>query len=88
MIDYITNQRVLVQFDEDSCPFIEISNYSDADNLDDILTEEYHLIYIFSSPEHLKNHGGKRFHFGALIDTKKLQEILDDINLNQPVVNS
>ncbi|MEZ8142126.1 hypothetical protein A1OO_19340 [Enterovibrio norvegicus FF-33] len=83
MIDYITKQRVTVELDENSCPVIEISNYSDMDQLDDILSEKFHLIYIYSTTTRLRKHGGERFHFSSLVDREELQKVLDSIDLNE-----
>ncbi|WP_394213695.1 hypothetical protein [Enterovibrio calviensis] len=82
MIDSITKNRVIVELDDKGCPFIEITEYNDADELEDILSEEFNLIFLVSHHETLKKYGGKRFHFSSLVDQGKLQKVLDSIELN------
>lgn len=60
-----------------------VSNYGDADALDDILSDEFDLDFSSSFPRYLDEKGGRIFHFEGVRSIKDLQSIIDSIKLNE-----
>ncbi|MGE8179856.1 hypothetical protein [Pseudomonas fluorescens] len=79
MIDLKTGERVMVFTHPEYGPFIRISTYDDAGALEDLLDEEYFVLYWKSAPPELVGDGGYEYYFGNAADPMKLQFILDSI---------
>ncbi|MEZ8142127.1 hypothetical protein A1OO_19345 [Enterovibrio norvegicus FF-33] len=79
MIDNVTKRKIVIELDEESCPFADVSSANDADRLAENLARKFHILSIFSYHEHLNEYEGKRLEFGALVDPQRLQEIIDTI---------
>ena len=81
MIDSKTGDRIVVLMDESSSPFIRVSTWNDSDELEDLLSGTYNVLYEMKTPEEFKENGGKEYYFGSIADPVKLQKILDEITL-------
>lgn len=79
MIDIITGNKVVVEWDEECGVYAPIFSYQDLGALQDVLEGE-RLIPCDSMPiKELSLHGGGWLYFGVLADLKKAQTILDEI---------
>ena len=81
MIDTKTGKRIVVQIDESAGPYITVSTWNDADELEDLLSEKYDVLFEMKNPEELREDGGMEYYFGNAADPEKLQRILDEIVL-------
>lgn len=81
MIDSITGDRITVLINNYDGPYIRVSDWNDADALEDLLSDKYNVLYEMKKPEDLIEHGGKEYYFGNAADPEKLQAILDEIAL-------
>jgi len=81
MIDSKTGERVEVLISKDEGPYIRISNWNDADELEDLFSDKYDVLFEMKSPTDLYEDGGKEYYFGSIADPVKLQAILDEIEL-------
>lgn len=79
MIDSKTGERIVVLIHEESGPYIRVSTWNDADELEDLLSGKYDVLYEMKTPEEFIADGGKEYYFGNAADPDKLQSILDDI---------
>jgi len=81
MIDSKTGEKIVVLIDIDEGPYIRISNWNDADELEDLFADKYDILFEMKSPADLEEHNGKEYYFGSVADPVKLQKILDEIDL-------
>tara|TARA_R110001583_G_scaffold8070_1_gene39389 strand:+ start:540 stop:785 length:246 start_codon:yes stop_codon:yes gene_type:complete len=81
MIDSKTQERIVVLIDNESGPYIRVSTWSDADELEDLLSGKYDVLYEMKNPKEFEADGGKEYYFGNIADPEKLQKILDEIEL-------
>ncbi|MDG4720579.1 MULTISPECIES: hypothetical protein [Thalassospira] len=81
MIDSITGERITVLIDDNEEPYIRVSDWNDADALEDLFSDKYNVLYEMKTPEDLIENGGKEYYFGNIADPEKLQKILDEIVL-------
>ena len=81
MIDLKTGKRVIVLIDEKSGPYIRISTSNDENKFDKILSGIYYVLYDIRSSEQCGTDDQREYYFGNIADPKKLQNILDRINL-------
>lgn len=81
MIDSKTGKRVSVLHDPSAGPYIRVSKWEDADELEDLLSGKYDVLYEMKYPKEFESDGGKEYYFGNAADPLKLQSILDDITL-------
>ncbi|GLR13243.1 hypothetical protein GCM10007907_20330 [Chitinimonas prasina] len=82
MIDKKTGDRVIVHVHEAYGPYIRISTYDDAGALEDILDDQYYVLYWKTTPKEFEAEGGSEYYFGGAADPVKLQAILDEIAFN------
>jgi len=82
MIDSNTGKKVIVLIDREAGPFIRISNWNDADELEDLLADKYDVLFEMKTPKEFEVDGGKEYYFGNVADPIKLQNILDEIDLS------
>ncbi|MFT4924634.1 MAG: hypothetical protein ACI8WB_000717 [Phenylobacterium sp.] len=83
MIDSKTGCKIIVLIDSNEGPYIRISNWNDADELEDLFSDKYDVLFEMKSPNDLVADGGKEYYFGSIADPIKLQQILDQINLQK-----
>lgn len=81
MIDSKTGKRIVVLIDDDAGPYIRVSNWNDADALEDLLSGTYDALYEIKTPKEFLEDGGTEYYFGNAADPEKLQSILDEIIL-------
>ncbi|HED17659.1 MAG TPA: hypothetical protein ENI64_12710 [Gammaproteobacteria bacterium] len=81
MIDSKTGKKIEVLIDPEAGPYIRISNWNDADCLEDLLSDKYDVLFEMKTPDDLAIDNGKEYYFGNIADPEKLQKILDEINL-------
>ncbi|MBL4829232.1 MAG: hypothetical protein JKY55_04985 [Aliivibrio sp.] len=81
MIDSKTQKRIVVLIDNESGPYIRVSTRNDADELEDLLSGKFDVLYEMKYPDEFKSEGGKEYYFGNAADPRKLQYILDGIEL-------
>jgi hypothetical protein len=79
VIDSKTGKRVVVSVDNVYGPYIRVSTYSDAGALEDVLDDQYYVLYWKKVPKEFEADGGNEYYFGGAADPEKLQAILDEI---------
>ncbi|WNJ96373.1 hypothetical protein RND59_04550 [Vibrio ruber] len=83
MIDSITEERIMILIDEKYGPYIRVSAWYDATELEDVLLDNYNIYSYSISPNDLEVYGGKEFYFGSTADPEVLQRILDKIEFSR-----
>lgn len=81
MIDSKTKKRVIVMQDLEYGPYVRVSTWADMDFLEDVLSEDYYILFDMRFPKELEEDGGQEFLFGNAADSGKLQKILDEIEV-------
>ena len=80
MIDSKTQERIIVYTHKVYGPYVRVSTYEDGGALEDVLDEQYYILYWKITPKEFEASGGNEYYFGGAADPVKLQIILDEIN--------
>ncbi len=83
MIDTKTGERITVAIDEKYGPYIRVATYADAAALEDVLDDQYFVLYWTKSPDDIVGDGGNEYYFGGAADPVRVQTILDSISFDE-----
>ena len=79
MKDCVSGERVVVRIHERYGPYIRIQSFEDGGALEEIMDEQYFILYWKATPQEFRDKGGNEYYFGGAADPVKIQGILDSL---------